>query len=167
MIFQGDGELGSDLVEQAQGDGELGSDLVEQAQVVRVKCVSASATKNENTKRAVGTQKRDATQGTKSFRQEIPCDLGFKALHLFFRKNQRGALLQGAASGTVMRADGERRKQSFAQREVFGLADQKPGTGVVQLEAGVFVAQEMAEARGDSGKGLLQVPGRSYDRAHV
>ena len=103
----------------------------------------------------------------KSFRQKALRHFQIKGLHLVFRENQRRSRLQRAASGTVDRADGPGRKQPFTQREVLDLADEKPGIGIVQLEAGVLVAQHAADASRDLGKGLLQIPVRRYDTAHI
>ena len=85
-----------------QSHRELGGDLMEQIQILWVKCIPASAAQDEHSERTARTHKRDATQGSKSFRQKISYNLGFKALHLFLRENQRGARLQGKTSRTIM-----------------------------------------------------------------
>jgi len=132
-----------------------------------MKCVSACAAEDENTERTLGTQKGDTTQGFESLCQKILRDIGLKVQHLVFRENQRGALPQGAASETVVRADGLGRKQPFAHGEVFRLTGEEPGTGIVRFVAGVLVAQDAADAGRDLRKDLLQVPVRRHDTADV
>src|SRR6266700_3922138 len=150
-----------------QSDGELGCYLIEQSQVLGPKSVGPGAAEFKNSQSAIRPDERNAAQGLKSFGQKILSNLGLKTLHLVPRDNHRSPLPQSATSGTVMRADGQRRKEPFTQREVFGLADQQSGIGLVQLEAGILVAQDPADARRDLRKNLLQVPARRYDAAHV
>jgi len=149
------------------GYSTLGSNLIQQVQVVRVKSAGAGAAQHQHAECFFGTNQRDAAQRLQTFVQQSARNLNLEALDLFPGENHGKAGLQRTAARTVVGADLHRRKQALAQRKIFGLADQKPAAGVVQLEAGILLAQDAADSRRDAGKNLRHIPIRRQDISHI